>query len=448
MTIQSKISEIWDRVESQGELIPSMYADFDFSKVPERFTTAPDAVTQLAPKFAHRRPAILENHERVEMIRAYTMMGDIVSDRYAALMREYGFRKLVEMLIEACDKGVENVEGAPPELFAFIRDLERIPDWLDMELVEEGARLDRAFGANVASFVIRGAFIATFMNKYSALPMAITNTLSSGTAANRVKETATFFQTTTLPGALRRFGAGFKAAAMVRLMHSMVRANVLRRPQDWDQSVYGIPIPQVDQMPAGLMPIFLMSNKIIAKGRNHFTRSERARVEMARYRCFLLGLPEDLLADTPQGVVDLMTTRHGTLRYDFDDSTCGELLRATMAADLRPDTSLRARIHGRFERAFSKIFFVQNFMHGDRRKARNIGVDLTATDMLLSGLAAIFIVGRLGFYAAVSHLPGMQGVVDRIFVRRIERQLEGYGRAHYTTDAANYRQAPAPVPAE
>ena len=32
---------------------------------------------------------------------------------------------------------------------------------------------------------------------------------------------------------------------MVRLMHSMVRANVLRRPRDWDLKVYGIPIPQV-----------------------------------------------------------------------------------------------------------------------------------------------------------------------------------------------------------
>jgi hypothetical protein len=68
--------------------------------------------------------------------------------------------------------------------------------------------------------------------------------------------------------------------------------------------VYGVPIPQVDQMPAGLIPIFLMSATSDArKGRTTFTREERAKVELARYRCFLLGLPEDLLADTPIGVV-------------------------------------------------------------------------------------------------------------------------------------------------
>ncbi|MFX8246818.1 hypothetical protein ABTL56_20070, partial [Acinetobacter baumannii] len=77
------------------------------------------------------------------------------------------------------------------------------------------------------------------------------------TAGRRIKETAVFFATSTLPGALRRFGPGFKAAAMVRLMHAMVRFNVLARGR-WDQSVYGIPIPQVDQMPAGLISDFFL----------------------------------------------------------------------------------------------------------------------------------------------------------------------------------------------
>lgn len=443
--MRADTNEIWQRVESQRALNPSMYGNFDFDRMPERFTTAPDAATQLSPKFAHRRQAVLENSTLMETIRAYTMMGDIVSDRYAALMRDYGFRRLVDMLIEACDKGVENVNGAPPELEDFIKDLERIPDWLDMDLVEEGARLERTISANVAPFVIRGAFIATFMNKYSALPMAVTNTLSSTTAASRVKETATFFQTTVLPGAMTRFGPGFKAAAMVRLMHSMVRANVLRRPMDWDQSVFGLPIPQVDQMPAGLIPIFLMSNQIIAKGRNHFTDAERARVEMARYRCFLLGLPEDLLADTPQGIVDLMTARNGTLRAGFDDATCGALVRATMAADLRSGTSLRARIHDRFERAFSKHFFITNFMNGDKKRARAIGIEQTFGDVVLSTVATIFIVGRLTFYAALAKLPGMRDTVDRHDIRKIEKQLQSYGHAHFTTDEAHYRQAPSPA---
>ena len=40
-------------------------------------------------------------------------------------------------------------------------------------------------------------------------------------------------------------------------MHSMVRANIMRSGK-WDVGVYGIPIPQVDQMPAGLIGTYGM----------------------------------------------------------------------------------------------------------------------------------------------------------------------------------------------
>ena len=105
-------------------------------------------------------------------------------------------------------------------------------------------------------------------------------------------------------------------------------------------AVYGVPIPQVDQMPAGLIPVFLLAFRLIREGRHTFTDAERAQVELARYRCFLLGLPEDLLADTPEGVVRMMTARNTTLREGFDDETCGTLIRATLAAYLPPDRSL------------------------------------------------------------------------------------------------------------
>ena len=89
---------------------------------------------------------------------------------------------------------------------------------------------------------------------------------------------------------------------MVRLMHSMVRFNAIRSGR-WDVSVYGVPIPQVDQMPAGLIPIFLMAFKMVGQGRRDFTAAERAQVELARYRCFLLGLPEELLATVHPALV-------------------------------------------------------------------------------------------------------------------------------------------------
>ena len=49
--------------------------------------------------------------------------------------------------------------------------MEATPDWVDMAMVEEGAKHERIPLGTISPFAIRGAFIATFMNKYTALPM-------------------------------------------------------------------------------------------------------------------------------------------------------------------------------------------------------------------------------------------------------------------------------------
>lgn len=441
MNMESKLSALWDRVEEQRVRAPAIYGDIDFQRIPERFATEADADTDLTAFDAQARAELLADHQRMEFIRAYTMLGDATADAYAGLMREYGFRKLVDMLTTACDKGIEAVPDAPPELHAFISEMERVPEWLDMKLVEEGARIDRNKAANLGPFIIRGAFIATFMNKYAALPMAITGTLSATTAARRVKDTATFFSTSVLPGALERYGAGFKSAAMVRLMHSMVRANVMRRKNEWDVGVYGVPIPQVDQMPAGLITIFVLAYSMLAKGRTEFTKDERAQLELSRYRCYLLGLPEDLLAETPQAIVDLMNARSGTLRRGFDDTTCGELLRATMAANLRDGDGLGARIHEKFERAFSKLFFLKSFMGGNKQKSASVGVPISGKDMALALSAALLVQGRIGLYQVAAKIPLVRDWADRRLVKKIQKQLQSYGHADFTTDAEQYRPA-------
>jgi hypothetical protein len=430
--------ELTALLATEAAQIPSMYGRMDFSITPERFTVEPGAITELVPEVSQRRPELLANEELVARIKAYTMHGDPVADAYAALIPEYGFRRLATMLEEACDRGLENVPSAPPELVQFIRAMEQFPAWLDPKLIEAGARMERNAYAHRAPFVVRGGFIGTFMNKYSALPMALTGALSNKTAARRVKETATFFTTTVIPGALDRHGAGFKSAAMVRLMHSMVRFNVLTRANQWDIKTYGVPIPQIDQMPVALMPIFPLAQKALRKGRTTFTPAERARVDLARYRGFLLGLPQELLGDTPQSIVDIMLTRFATLRKGFDE-TCRGLVAATMAADLTPDHSLSSRVNAWMEGGFSKMFFVAKSMRGDRHAAAGVGVRLGVADYLWAAAAAILITSRMTAYSIVAHIPFVGTMADRSLVRKLTQQLARYGHAEFRTNADVYR---------
>jgi hypothetical protein len=437
------LANIAARVRHQAEALPALYSRFDFDVPPERWADAPGDETELGRSRGVKRDPYLEDPGLIARIREYTMLGDAEGDAYAALMPKLGFQRTVALLVEACERGVEKVPDAPAELVALIRAMEARPDWVDMGLVAEGAAYERNATANLAPFLIRGAFIATFLNKYSALPMALTGTLSHATAARRVKETATFFATTTLPGALDRFGPGFKAAAMVRLMHSMVRVNVLSREGLWDTAAYGVPIPQLDQMPAGLIPVYFLALEVLGKGRKSFTREERGRVEIARYRCFLLGLPEDLLADTPEEIVRIWRTRSATLRYDYDDRVCGGLLRATMEAELTTDRSLKARIMRRLERSVSRVFFVQAFLNGDTARAASVGVTVTPADRLIHGATMLALVGRMAAYRVAAKLPVLRDIADARLVRRIHRQLESYGRAEFTSNAANYKPATA-----
>ncbi len=431
------LSELQARVIAQKTLIPSMYGAIDFGIVPERFTANPHDRSQLPDRFAYKRARLLADNDRVQRQLAYTMLGDVVADAYAALVPVHGFKKLVDMLVRACEKGVDAVPNAPPELERFIASMEALPDWIDPKLSAQGARAARVSMALVVPYVIRGAFIATFMNKYSGLPMALTGALSNTSSEQRVKETASFFTTASLPGALDRFGPAFRAAAMVRLMHSMVRAHLLMKPGRWDVATYGIPIPQIDQMPAGTMPAAIAAYQCVAEKRGYTSR-ERAIVEHCRHQCFLLGLPNDLLHETPQDVFDAMVLYAATLRDGYDDKTNGELVRATMKAYLPSDRTLKSQALNVIERSISKVFFKQVF-RVSRDKARQMGVLPNPLDYGVFAAFQAYLTPLLASHMLFERLPIIEGLADRFLVERINELLVSYGHAEYTSDPGKYR---------
>lgn len=432
-----------EAVIRQRDEIPAIYGSVDFSAVPERFDA--DATPQ-DPRFAKMRAAVERVFERPAMmdtIRDATMTGDRLGDAYAALIPQRGFRTLIKMLETACADGVEGVSDAPPELVALISSMEDTPDWVDMELVEKGARAERVPMATTTPFAIRGAFLATFLNKYAALPMTMTGTLSDEAAAKRVFETASFFTATTMPHALERHGKGFEAAAKVRLMHSMVRFHLMGSGK-WDVGTYGIPIPQVDQMPAGLIGVFLMSAQLLRKGRTEFTAAERAQVELSRYRCFLLGLPDDLLGETPQEIVDLLIARHVSLREAYDDETCGALVRGTMAAELFDRSTIRGRMHAWLENGFSRFVLIQSFLNGDTKQAAAMGITLDFAGKVAAMAAAVTVAASSTFYRVGLQIPVVSGPIDRRLNAKLARLLRTYGHADFVTDAEQYALGSAP----
>jgi hypothetical protein len=429
--------DLAERVRSQREHLPTLYGDVDFDAQPYRLAIDPEDESSL-PTWVADREELLADERTIELLSTATMLGDVVTDPYAALMEQQSLKSLIDMLKLACREGIEAVPDPPVELERFIAAMEERPDWIDFDLIDEGARYERIPSALLAPYVIRGAFMATFLNTYAALPMALTGALGGRKAARRVNETASFFAVTTMPGAMERFGPGFEAAAMVRLMHSMVRFNALKKSEKWDLDVYGIPIPQVDQMPAGLINIYLLARQVLDGGRTEWNSRERAVVEFCRYRCFLLGLPEELLPSTPQGIVDVLNARAATLRDGFDDEICGELVRATMDAYLKPSQSIFDRVQDSVEKSYSKFFFTRTFLRSDSEIADQMGVDMKLDDYVRVAMVAPLVFGSFLTAREASRLPVIGGITDKIITEILKQRLASYGTPEFTSDASNY----------
>lgn len=424
------------RVHSQRE--QPTYDRVDFDARPHRLALRPEDEAFLPAWVGVDRTELLADESLVELFSTTTMLGDVVADRYAALLADHSLKELVGMLVRACEGGIEAVPEAPPELADFVAAMEIVPDWLDMELVEQGARAARLQAALLAPFITRGAFIATFMNTYAALPMALTGALTGARAAHRVNETSSFFAVTTQPGALDRHGPGFRAAAMVRLMHSMVRVHALTRSDRWDPAVYGVPVPQCDQLPANYITTYLLARKVLRSGRTRFNAEERSLIEFARYRGHLLGMPEELLPIEPEEIVRVLHTWGAVLRAGFDDETCGELVRSTMSAHLRSGHTWFDRLADEVEKSWSKTFFLRAFANGDRALAAGMGVDHGPGDRLRVAASAPFVVGRYLTVGALRRLPPLAAPVDRYLVAMVERRLREYGKPEFTSDHASY----------
>lgn len=432
--------ELAQRVRSQHELQPDLYGDINFDQQPHRLTTQPGDSSAL-PRWVADRESILEDDRVLELMCTATMLGDVMADPYAARMSRHSVTDLIEMLQTACRHGIDAVPEAPEELVAFLAAMEATPAWIDFDLVDEGARRARISAALLANFVTRGAFVATFTNSYAALPMGLTGALSGRRAARRVNETASFFAVTTLPGALERHGPGFEAAAMVRLMHSMVRYNALKKSGKWDPAVYGVPVPQVDQMPAGMISQYLLAQRVRRQGRDEFSAGERALIEFGRYRCFLLGLPEELLPTEPADIIHVMHARAASLRDGFD-SVCRELVRSTMAAYLRPGTTLFDRAAEAVEKSYSKESFARAFCNGSRSAAAAMGVSIGPADRVRIAVTGPFILGRFIAVSRADRIPALRPIVDSYIIRLVRHRLATYGKPEFTSDSAHYTPIP------
>lgn len=318
----------------------------------------------------------------------------------------------------------------------FMATIEHVPDWVDFDKIDHATQRIRPFSAAFDQLMTRAAFMITYVNGYQGLPMLVTGALSGDAASRRIRETSSTLRMAVLPGALKRDGEAFKSAAKVRIMHAMVRYNLLHNSKIWDPQVYGVPIPQVDQMGAALTPVYIMAKRAL-KAKRGFTRTESGVVDLFRYMSYLLGMHQQFLSDDPQEIVDTWQMVQATLPHKFDPRGLA-LNDATLDAYLQKSDSVFERAIDTLDRHASRVMY--QFLVG-KKTAEQMQAAPKPVDWLAAASLGLPLTAKYASMWALRRIPGMEKRVDRYATDEIRSQLQlNVNPVAFKTDVKQYKQ--------
>lgn len=324
-------------------------------------------------------------------------VGDPAMDKLVDWMMDYGPKQARPLFEKALDQGLDAVTDCPAPLHRFFKELESPPEWVDFALIDEGARFIHASGMT-APYVLRdlalmGGYLLSGFNQ----SLVLTGALNKG-AAKRVAETGKWWVDCTDPGALKRFGAGFRSTVHVRLVHSLVRRNLSAR-KEWDADLWGLPLSQVDMVATYLGFCVVMLGGLRKMGVPVTPRESRAVMHLWKYACWLMGVQPKWLVDSEREGIVLL--HHTLMTQSRPDWTSQELGGALAKEPLERHFSRFANLQRRL--AYHKHLSVSRYFLNAEKMAQ-----LGLPDSVSGWYPLATFVPRLMSYSVQRYLPGLR----------------------------------------
>jgi hypothetical protein len=198
---------------------------------------------------------------------------------------------------QALEHGIESVPDAPQPLREFFAAIEDRPDWVDDDLLEQGARASRRIGPDGEDILAYGSLLGGYRTAAGLEPLVRSGRLAGKDALRRVGETGAWWLGCTSPGGMQRYGEGWRLSIHVRVMHGFVN-HQLERADDWDWDLRGVPINAVDQ--AATIGTFSTSYLLHARllGIRVSRSDARAIMHLWSYAGWLMGVEPQWLPRT------------------------------------------------------------------------------------------------------------------------------------------------------
>lgn len=343
--------------------------------------------------------------------------GDPVAERFVAetYHGELGARRARELVEQALQVGIDNVGEVPESLRALIEDFETIPDWVDTDLVEEGAAVWRRW-AYALGAVGNAGTMDTYTESWLALPLSLSGGYAGDRALHRYMETSRWWIEVSSPGAVLQPGSVARAISLhVRIMHVSVRARVKEHPE-WDFERLGLPISQSAMLLTLLGGSVAPALGLTALGFLTSPREMRAVLHFNRYCGHLVGVRcEGYFPETVLDAWRILFMADSARSYD-SAQTGAELVESFVPAfapkpDQRGLNRLRAAYHYRVQAGYSGLFMLP----WNRKRYE---LPSPAPGMALLLLRAPLIAG---VEVARRVIPGVDRRWQRFALRRWER---------------------------
>jgi hypothetical protein len=270
----------------------------DSHRFPTRLTVASEAFSRLIDYLMPNARSDYIDLSMAELAPLLDAMyeSDDAADALVAALHRHGTRARAQFE-RALEHGLETIEDPLPEVRDLFAEVDRLPDWIDLAVVEEGARCLRRIDPIT---LISGGWVIGFL-----LAGILPNSARSLAANERTVddpnkrgiETGRFVMDTLQRGGYHRYGAGCKTATRLRVMHAAIR-HQLRRTGDWDESVLGAPISLSDTAAAALTHNVAFMLVARAAGYRFSRREQDAIAHFAACAMYRQGVPECFIGRT------------------------------------------------------------------------------------------------------------------------------------------------------
>ncbi len=232
-----------------------------------------------------------------ERVQQALNQGDPAMDKVVDWMFENGPRHTKPLFDKALTEGIASIPNPPAVLAEFFTLVDRDPPWLDRSQLPLGAQSAQMSGP-VGFFVLRDMALMGGYAYFNSMNQTLGASGSLGKdTALRLGETGKWLNDVIEEGALERFGVGFITTIRVRMVHALVRRNLLKN-RDWGLDTWGLPINQVDMTATYLAfgPVALLGARLF--GVPVRKKQAAATMHMWRYIGWLMGVDEQWLAIT------------------------------------------------------------------------------------------------------------------------------------------------------